>query len=207
MHPLFSTTRAARTGEFVAAHDALEHEFTVASAVIKAHGDADKTQEGAAKAMGTTQAVVARLESGETMPSTSALSASPRRPVRACGFGLSRRSRATPRRKPADHHMKTSRSRSRRRRKVENTIQSGVLRVPRPVLHLSHATRNSYFSMANFCCENLEFRNSDGSFLPGTGTLIFLRTFNAEAFAQSQHVLKVFLAKLIAGVKLHQLVG
>jgi hypothetical protein len=30
--------------------------------------------------MGTTQAVVARLESGETMPSTSTMSASPRRP-------------------------------------------------------------------------------------------------------------------------------
>ena len=103
--------------EFVAAHDALEHEFTVASAVIKARGDADKTQEGVAKAMGTTQAVVARLESGETMPSTSTPSASPRRPVPACGFGLSRRSRASPRRKPADHRMKTSRSRSRRRRK------------------------------------------------------------------------------------------
>jgi Helix-turn-helix len=103
--------------EFVAAHDPLGHEFTVASAVIKARGEADKTQEGVAKAMGTTQAVVARLESGETMPSTSTLSASPRRPVPACGFGLSRRSRASPRRKPADHHMKTSRSRSRRRRK------------------------------------------------------------------------------------------
>ena len=56
--------------EFVAAHDALEHEFTVAYAVIKARGDADKTQE-VAKGMGTTQAVIARLESGETMPSTS----------------------------------------------------------------------------------------------------------------------------------------
>ncbi|MFZ0207583.1 MAG: hypothetical protein WAL59_16030 [Roseiarcus sp.] len=47
--------------------------------------------------MGTTQAVVVRLESGETMPSTRTLSASPRRPVPACGFGLSRRSRASPR--------------------------------------------------------------------------------------------------------------
>ena len=45
--------------EFVAAHNALEPEFTVASAVIKARGEADKTQEGVAKAMGTTQAVVA----------------------------------------------------------------------------------------------------------------------------------------------------
>jgi hypothetical protein len=58
-----SSGSGARTGNFVAAHHALEHEFTVAS-VIKARGDADKTQEGVAKAMGTTQAVVARLESG-----------------------------------------------------------------------------------------------------------------------------------------------
>jgi hypothetical protein len=109
--------RELRQGRgFVATHDTLEHEYTVAS-VIKARGDADKTQEGVAMAMGTTQAVVARLESGETMPSTSTLSASPRLPVPACGFGLSRRSRASPRRKPADHRMKTSRSRSRRRRK------------------------------------------------------------------------------------------
>jgi ribosome-binding protein aMBF1 (putative translation factor) len=66
--------------EFVAAHDALEHEFTVASAVIKPRGDTDMKQEEVAKAMGTTQAAVARLESGEPMPSTSTLSASPRRP-------------------------------------------------------------------------------------------------------------------------------
>ena len=118
--------------EFVAAHDALEHEVTVASAVIKARGDADKTQEGVAKAMGTTQAMVARLESGET----STLSASPRRPVPARGFGLSRRSRASPRRKPADHHMKTSRSRSRRRRKRRKYRPLWSSRGSEPVLHL-----------------------------------------------------------------------
>ena len=117
IHPRRALLREWRQGRgFVATHDTLEHEYTVVS-VIKARGDADKTQEGVATAMGTTQAVVARLESGETMPSTSTLSASPRRPVSACGFGLSRRSRASPRRKPADHRMKTSRSRSRWRRK------------------------------------------------------------------------------------------
>ena len=64
IHPRRALLREwARTGNFVAAHHALEYEFTVAS-VIKARGDADKTQEGVAKAMGTTQAVVARLESG-----------------------------------------------------------------------------------------------------------------------------------------------
>jgi ribosome-binding protein aMBF1 (putative translation factor) len=59
--------------EFVAAYDALEDEFDVASALIKARGDAAMTQEQVAQAMGTTQAVVARLESGKTMPSTRTL--------------------------------------------------------------------------------------------------------------------------------------
>ena len=59
--------------KFVAAYDALEDEFSVASALIKARGDAAMTQEQVAQAMGTTQAVVARLESGKTMPSTRTL--------------------------------------------------------------------------------------------------------------------------------------
>ena len=59
--------------EFVAAYDALEDEFAVASALIKARGDAEMTQEQVAQAMGTTQAVVARLEGGKTMPSTRTL--------------------------------------------------------------------------------------------------------------------------------------
>jgi ribosome-binding protein aMBF1 (putative translation factor) len=59
--------------EFVAAYDALDDEFAVASALIKARGDAAMTQEQVAKAMGTTQAVVARLEGGNTMPSTRTL--------------------------------------------------------------------------------------------------------------------------------------
>ena len=59
--------------EFVAAYDALEHEFAVTSALIKARGEAHMTQQQVAQAMGTTQAVVARLESGRTMPSTRTL--------------------------------------------------------------------------------------------------------------------------------------
>jgi len=47
--------------QFVAAYDALEEEFALASALIKARGDADMTQEQVAEAMGTTQAVVAGL--------------------------------------------------------------------------------------------------------------------------------------------------
>jgi ribosome-binding protein aMBF1 (putative translation factor) len=59
--------------EFVAAYDALEDEFAVATALIRARADAAMTQEQVAQAMGTTQAVVARLESGKTMPSTRTL--------------------------------------------------------------------------------------------------------------------------------------
>ncbi len=58
---------------YVAAYDALEEEFALASALIKARGDADMTQEQVATAMGTTQAFVARLESGRVLPSTRTL--------------------------------------------------------------------------------------------------------------------------------------
>lgn len=59
--------------EFRAAYDALEEEFALASALIRARGEAHMTQEQVAEAMGTTQAVVARLESGRNMPSTRTL--------------------------------------------------------------------------------------------------------------------------------------
>lgn len=59
--------------DYVAAYDALEFEFVLASALIKARGDADMTQEDVASAMGTTQAFIARLESGRTLPSTRTL--------------------------------------------------------------------------------------------------------------------------------------
>lgn len=59
--------------EFVAAYDALEEEFALAEALIKARAEADLTQEQVAERMGTTQAVIARLESGRSMPSTRTL--------------------------------------------------------------------------------------------------------------------------------------
>ena len=59
--------------EFRAAYDALEDEFALASALIKARGDANMTQEQVAAAMGTTQAAVARLESGRIKPTTRTL--------------------------------------------------------------------------------------------------------------------------------------
>jgi ribosome-binding protein aMBF1 (putative translation factor) len=59
--------------EYVAAYEALEEEFALAAALIHARGEAQMTQEQVAEAMGTTQAVVARLESGRNMPSTRTL--------------------------------------------------------------------------------------------------------------------------------------
>lgn len=59
--------------EFRAEYDALEEEFALAAALIRARGEADMTQKEVAQAMGTTQAVVARLESGRIMPSTRTL--------------------------------------------------------------------------------------------------------------------------------------
>lgn len=58
---------------FVAAYDALADEFALADALIRARAHADLTQEQLAERMGTTQAVVARLESGRVLPSTRTL--------------------------------------------------------------------------------------------------------------------------------------
>ena len=52
-----------------AAYDALEDEFTFAKAIIQARAKSGLTQEELAKRMGTTQSVVARWESGKTLPS------------------------------------------------------------------------------------------------------------------------------------------
>jgi transcriptional regulator with XRE-family HTH domain len=51
------------------AYEALEREFVLASAVIDARSRAGLTQQDLATRMGTTQPVVARLESGRTHPS------------------------------------------------------------------------------------------------------------------------------------------
>ncbi|QMV17723.1 helix-turn-helix domain-containing protein [Granulicella sp. 5B5] len=59
--------------KYAAAYDALEEEFAFASSLIKARTAADMTQAQVAEAMGTTQAVVARLESGRVRPSTRTL--------------------------------------------------------------------------------------------------------------------------------------
>jgi ribosome-binding protein aMBF1 (putative translation factor) len=58
--------------EFRAAYEALEEEFSLVEAIIKARSDADMTQEQVAAAMGTTQTAVARMEGGH-LPSTRTL--------------------------------------------------------------------------------------------------------------------------------------
>ena len=51
------------------AYDALEEEFVLGGAVMDVRNRAGLTQEELARRMGTTQPVVARLESGRTRPS------------------------------------------------------------------------------------------------------------------------------------------
>ena len=51
------------------AYEALEEEFVLASAVIDVRNQAGLTQKELARKMGTTQPVVARLESGRSRPS------------------------------------------------------------------------------------------------------------------------------------------
>jgi transcriptional regulator with XRE-family HTH domain len=54
-------------------YEALEEEFSLAAALIEARARAGLTQEEVARRMKTTQAVIARLESGRAKPSTRTL--------------------------------------------------------------------------------------------------------------------------------------
>jgi len=58
-----------REPKYRRAYEALEEEFTLASALIDARSRAGLTQQELARRMGTTQPVVARLESGRVRPS------------------------------------------------------------------------------------------------------------------------------------------
>jgi ribosome-binding protein aMBF1 (putative translation factor) len=68
-----SFTAWRKDPEYVKAYDALENEFALAVAMIKARAHAGLTQEQLAARMHTTQAVIARLESGRVKPSTRTL--------------------------------------------------------------------------------------------------------------------------------------
>lgn len=62
-----------RDPAYIAAYDALEDEFALASALIAARTRAGLTQAQLAARMHTTQAVIARPEGGRTKPSTRTL--------------------------------------------------------------------------------------------------------------------------------------
>jgi DNA-binding XRE family transcriptional regulator len=55
--------------EYKKAYTELEEEFLVAKALIEARKSANLTQRQVAERMGTTQSVVARMESGNPLPS------------------------------------------------------------------------------------------------------------------------------------------
>ena len=59
--------------QYRAEYEALEHEFSLPAALIKARTDAGLTQEELARRMDTTQSVIARMESGRVNPSSRTL--------------------------------------------------------------------------------------------------------------------------------------
>lgn len=62
-----------KNAEYRKAYEKLEPEFALARAVINARSNAELTQVQLARKMKTTQSVIARLESGRTLPSTKTL--------------------------------------------------------------------------------------------------------------------------------------
>ena len=54
-------------------YDALEQEFAIASELIRARARAGLSQAELAERMGTSQSAIARLERGQTLPSTKTL--------------------------------------------------------------------------------------------------------------------------------------
>lgn len=59
--------------EFKREYDALEEEFALLTSLARARNRAGLTQEELALRMGTTQSVIARLESGRAKPTTRTL--------------------------------------------------------------------------------------------------------------------------------------
>lgn len=62
-----------KNSEYKREYDALEEEFAIMSSVISARVAANLTQEELAERMHTSQAMIARLESGKQLPSTRTL--------------------------------------------------------------------------------------------------------------------------------------
>lgn len=74
----------ARDPAYRAEYDALEEEYALVNAMIRARARADLSQAEVAKRMGTTESIVSRLESGRGKPSTRTLE----RYARALGHWL-----------------------------------------------------------------------------------------------------------------------
>ena len=68
-----SFERWRKDPEFLREYYALEEEFALASALIRARVAADMSQQDIAVAMGTSQPAVARLEGGKSNPSLATL--------------------------------------------------------------------------------------------------------------------------------------
>jgi len=66
-------SEARKRPGYAEAYDALEEEFSLVTALIKARTNSGLTQAELAKRMSTTQAVIARLEAGGRHPSTRTL--------------------------------------------------------------------------------------------------------------------------------------
>lgn len=65
--------KSMRNPKYRREYEALEQDFSLAAALIEARARAGLTQEQVAQRMDTTQAVVARLEGGGSMPPTRTL--------------------------------------------------------------------------------------------------------------------------------------
>ncbi len=62
-----------RNSEFTKEYEALELEYKIALELIKARSKAGLSQKEVAQRMGTTQSVIARLESGAILPTVKTL--------------------------------------------------------------------------------------------------------------------------------------
>ncbi|WP_375306791.1 helix-turn-helix transcriptional regulator [Bradyrhizobium sp. A11] len=69
-----------------AEYDALAPEFEIAAELLRARLRAGFSQAELATRMGTSQSTIARLESGQTLPSTKTLLRMPRLPAASSGY-------------------------------------------------------------------------------------------------------------------------
>lgn len=64
---------AKKDPDFLKEYEALEEEFSLASALISARAQADMTQQDVAEKMATSQSYIAKLEGGAVSPTMKAL--------------------------------------------------------------------------------------------------------------------------------------